>query len=335
MQVTSSKEFQNFVYKQLTFQPTKKNDFILYHNENRPELGFSLLYSRPDYYDIGIAEYTIPHDFSVSFKNPSLMMRFGTVYEGVTTFQLEKSPVSSFTPSSFLVVENDLSGKQSWKKGQHFHGTEITIYEPFFRKLLSRMYPECISLSDFIYNHTYPYLPLDIIKIIQQIETFPFSSGFNGIYMDSKILECMAILTKEIKTSSVNVFTNQLNYGEICIGSNRKLTLTAMDVKAIKEAHNILTEDSYHPPTINALSSMVHLNAQKLKAGFQHIFHMTIGEYTTSLRMTTAANLLVTTERSIEDIAYSIGYSHCPGFIAMFKKKYGMTPKVFRKRKIG
>ena len=38
------------------------------------------------------------------------------------------------------------------------------------------------------------------------------------IYLESKILECIALLYNEIHSSPENVFTNQLNYGEIKIG---------------------------------------------------------------------------------------------------------------------
>ncbi|WP_273063411.1 hypothetical protein, partial [Wolinella succinogenes] len=64
------------------------------------------------------------------------LMRFGLVYKGITEFKIENNPVSSFTPSSFFVIEKNLKGEQHWKKGQHFHGTEITIYENYFKEII-------------------------------------------------------------------------------------------------------------------------------------------------------------------------------------------------------
>jgi transcriptional regulator GlxA family with amidase domain len=47
---------------------------------------------------------------------------------------------------------------------------------------------------------------------------------------------------------------------------------------------------------------------------------MSIGEYSNSLRMTTAVNLLSTTNLRIEEIAHMVGYHYCPNFIKILKK---------------
>ena len=100
-----------------------------------------------------------------------------------------------------------------------------------------------------------------------------------------------------------------------------------------QKAHDILSKEFCNPPTINALSKMVFLNEQKLKAGFSARYHMSINQYTTSLKMALAENLLSTTELSIDEIAKKIGYNHSGNFIKMFKKVHGKTPLSFRKLK--
>ena len=153
------------------------------------------------------------------------------------------------------------------------------------------------------------------------------------IYLESKILECIALLYNEIYSSPENVFTNQLNYGEIKIGKDRYITLTAADANAIQKAHDILTKEACNPPTIKSLSKMVFLNEQKLKAGFSAKYHMSISQYTNSIRMTMAENLLSTTELSIDEISKQLGYNYSSNFVKMFKKTHGKTPLAFRKIK--
>jgi AraC-like DNA-binding protein len=329
----STEEFQRIVLNEMTFLPFQKENYTLYKNEFKPELGYFIKYSRPGYYDFGIADYTIPRDFSLSFHNPELMMRFGTVYIGVTEFKIENNPVSSFTPSSFFVIERDIKGAQSWKQGQHFHGAEITIYEKYFNEVIKTNFSKAASFDNFIYNYTYRYLPLEIVSIIQQLQGLSRKDALTPIYLESKILECLAILTNEIFASPENAFTNQLNYGEVKIGKNRRITLTASDMHAIQKAYDILTKEAFNPPTIESLSKMVFLNQQKLKAGFSAHYHMSIGEYTNSIRMTTAANLLSTTDLTVEEIAKKVGYNYCGNFVKMFKKVHGKTPLAFRKSK--
>ena len=305
----------------------------LYTDKSRPELGYLISYSREGYYNLGIADYTIPKDFSLAFANPELLMRFGLVYKGVTEFKIENNPTSSFTPSSFFVIEKDLKGQQSWKKGQHYHGTEITIYERYFTEIIKPNFPNIMDFDTFIKNYTYIYLPLEIIEIIGQLQSLANENSLNSIYLEAKILECIAILINEITRAPENAFTNQINFGNINIGNNRIIKLTSSDIRAIQMAHDILSKNYCNPPNITALSKMVFLNEQKLKAGFSKHYHMSIGEYTNHIRMAAAANLLSTTDLSIEDIASRVGYNYSANFSKMFKKTYGKTPLKFRKTK--
>ena len=330
----TTKEFQNEVLNKMTFTPFKLENYTIYKNENRPELGYFIKYSREDYYEFEIGDYTICNDFSISFEHNEHLMRFGTVYTGETQFEIEDNPISSFSPSSFFVSEKGIKGTQRWKKGQHFHGAEITIYKKYFDEIIGPNFPKTIDFYNFISNYTYRYLPLEISAIIQKLRSMSEVDKITPIYLESKILECIALLYNEVYSSPENVFTNQLNYGEIKIGKNRYVTLTVADANAIQKAHDILTEEACNPPTIKSLSKMVFLNEQKLKAGFSAKYHMSISEYTNSIRMTIAENLLSTTELSIDEISKKLGYNYSSNFVKMFKKTHGKTPLAFRKLKI-
>ena len=330
----TTKDFQATVLNKMTFKPYETKNYTIYKNENNPELGHFIKYSREEYYDFGIGDYTIPADFSISFDHNEEIMRFGTVYTGETSFEIEDNPVSSFTPSSFFVVEKTIQGKQFWKKGQHFHGAEITIYKKYFDEVIRPNFPNTLDFDNFISNYTYRYLPLEISTIIQRLRSMSEVNELTPIYLESKILESIALLSKELNSSPENVFTNQLNYGKIKIGKDRYIKLTASDAHAIQKAHDILTEEACNPPTIKALSKIVFLNEQKLKAGFSAKYHMSISEYTNSIRMTMAENLLSTTELSIDEISKQLGYNYSGNFVKMFKKTHGKTPLAFRKLKI-
>lgn len=329
----TTKEFQNRFLEEMSFKAFPKENYVLYKNEARPELGYFIKYSRDGYYDFGIGDYTIPSDFSISFDHKEELVRFGTVYTGETKFEIENNPVSSFTPSSFFVSEKSLKGRQSWKKGQHLHGAEITIYKKYFDEIINSSFPNTIDFDSFITNYTYNYLPLDIASIVQSLRNLSQNDILTPLYLESKILECIALISKEIKASPENAFTNQLNHGTIKIGKDRYVNLTASDVKALQTAHEILTMEALNPPTIKSLSKMVFLNEQKLKAGFSAKYHMSISQYTTSIRMAMAENLLSTTDLSIDEISKMVGYNYSGNFVKMFKKVHGKTPLSFRRMK--
>ena len=327
------KEFQDAVLSKMTFSPYHNKNCIIYKNEDNPELGYFIKYSRDGYYDFVIGAYTIPDDFSLSFNHKEELIRFGTVYFGETRFEIDNSPISSFSPSSFFVIEKRIKGKQSWRKGQHFHGAEITIYKKYFDEIITPNFPINIDFNELITNHTYRHLPLEIVSIVQNLRGLGEAQRLNPLYLESKIMESISLINDEINSSPENTFTNQLNYGEIKIGKDRYITLTASDANAIKKAHDILTQEVCNPPTIKSLSKMVFLNEQKLKAGFSAKYHMSISQYTNSLRMAMAENLLSTSELSIDEISKKLGYNYSGNFVKMFKKVHGKTPLAFRKMK--
>lgn len=328
--VQSAKQFRELILQELNFIPNQERYCILYTNLSKPKNGYFLLYERKGYYEFGIADYTIPHPFSIHFSNPQRLVRFGTVYKGTTEFQLDNEPLSSFKPSSFFVVEENLKGKQTWSTGQHFHGAEVTIYEDYFTEVIQPLLKTEFNFDLFVKNYTYHYLPLEVISIIQTMQTLSNKNSLDPLQLESYILQCVSIIIQTIEESPNNTFTNQINYGKVQIGTNRYLHLTTQDIQSIQKAHDLLSQQISHPPTIETLSEIIGLNPQKLKAGFYHYYHMTIGDFTTSLRMTIAANLLCTTDMKISDIAQKVGYLYTSNFIKMFKQTYELTPLQYR-----
>lgn len=331
--VTSSREFKEAVLTELQFVPTKQKNCTLYQNPNRPEDGHLLSYERPGYYGFGIADFTVPHAFKLAFDNPEQLIRFGTVYKGSTNFKLEDKPVSSFKPSSFFVIEKDIKGQQAWVRGEHYHGAEITIYEPYVTRYLKDNFHLDFDYNKFIENETYHYLPIEINTIIEKMQVLSNQDALSSLYLESCILECMAIITKTVESSPENTFTRQLHYGKVKIGTNKYLHLSAGDIRSIQKAHEILTNNIQSPPTIEHLSELVLLNPQKLKAGFSYYYHMSIGRYITSIRMSLAVNLLSTTDLSIAEIAEKVGYPYPSNFIKMFRQTYQCTPLEYRHKK--
>ena len=143
--VKSSKSFRETVLQALTFLPHKQNHSILYKNPQHPENGYFLFYEH--------------------------LIRFGTVYEGTTNFKLENQPTGSFTPSSFFVIEKNLKGKQTWTKGQHFHGAEFTIHDTYFEDIIKKSLNADFSFENFTPNFTYRYLPIEIVTLLEKMQS--------------------------------------------------------------------------------------------------------------------------------------------------------------------
>lgn len=326
--------FSDHVLRHLTFTPEYLDHYILYQNRNRPELGYSLQYNRADYYNIGIGNYTVAEDFVLPFSHDMTFLKFGLFYEGKTEVELKHEGTVRSTPSSFCVMESAVSGTQRWKKGQHLYGIEISVYEPYFRDVIKSISPENQIMDQFEKNRTYFYMPEEMIRIIETIRGHMETRLIQPIFLESKVLECLSILTSAVAVSKNHIDSLQVNYGKIAVGKSRILRLNSSDIKALNEAHDILCAEFSNPPSIKELSQRVFLNEQKLRVEFSHYYHSTIGQFLRSLRMTKAVNLLAATDQSVSDIASEIGYSNSSNFSRVFKKVYGMTPFEFRDDKL-
>lgn len=63
---------------------------------------------------------------------------------------------------------------------------------------------------------------------------------------------------------------------------------------------------------------------------FNRIFGMSFGEYLTRIRLRHAQQMLLSTRKRITDIALECGFCDSNYFCAVFRKNYGITPRMFR-----
>lgn len=345
MLVSSTDEFQAFMFKQLHFLPEMKGNYTCYSDKAHPEGGYCCIYCRDGYYQLGIADYTIPEDFSVSFRNPARQLRFGMMLSGKTHFKLYQQNAASFTPSSFVVLEENIKGQQAWRAGDHFHGLELTVSADFIENILHPVFPDCVSLSAFEANYTYKMLPADVINLLNQMHFLHEKDALTPLYLEGLILQCLALLAEEFEENSspmTAVQTAMNNAGQqhiprgtvmhtIKVSDTRTITLSTADLSAVHLAHDILTEQYKNPPTVHELSEQVSLSMQKLNYAFLHEYDTTISDYILSLKMGYGAKLLSETLLGVDEIALQCGYHYPANFIRMFKKYYGVTPLQFRK----
>lgn len=326
MPLLTHSEFQKIIFQNLTFLPDFQPNRTKWANPAHPELGSVLVYERPGCYILSSADYTVPKAFSVAFENPQKLLRFGSFYDGKTSFQIEGVSASSSTPSSFLVWEEHTRGVQFWKAGQHFKGIEFTLF-PAYLEQLETLDPRIRGFSDLRKNLTCSFLPPKVVSTIWQLTQMTADHTLTPLVLEGVLLQCMGFLTE---TLSDGGFSSVCTLPAAKLGS-RTLTFSSADLQAIDRAAGLLRETICNPPTITELSKQVYLNRQKLEAGFALSYHMTIGQYIRSCRMAEAARLLTESRMQIQEISAAVGYSSCASFIKLFRQTYQVTPLAFRK----
>lgn len=80
------------------------------------------------------------------------------------------------------------------------------------------------------------------------------------------------------------------------------------------------------------IADTLHLNTRSLYRRFKKISSLTPSDFIKDYRLSYAAQLLVNTNMSIQEIIYNVGISNKSYFYREFARKYEMTPKEYRNK---
>ena len=102
------------------------------------------------------------------------------------------------------------------------------------------------------------------------------------------------------------------------------------DNSPIERAQAHLREHLADPVVVPRLAELVGLSPSHLSARFRAVTGFSVLEYVKRLRMARARQLLMTTTRTIADIALDVGYADPFYFSRQFRQVNGVAPRHFR-----
>ncbi|WP_313374400.1 helix-turn-helix transcriptional regulator [Chishuiella sp.] len=82
---------------------------------------------------------------------------------------------------------------------------------------------------------------------------------------------------------------------------------------------------------VNFYAEKLFMTSRNLNNICQKILHQSVSEIIETRKLTEAKNLLVTTDLTIAEIGFELGYNEKTYFTHSFKRKSGITPSEFRK----
>ena len=116
------------------------------------------------------------------------------------------------------------------------------------------------------------------------------------------------------------------------------MALLASDHAGAGDASNAIARSAAylrdHPNkriNVTDLADMAGFSNSHFAALFKRHTGFAVGHYQTQLRMASARELLDTTDRSVEEIAHSVGYEDSYYFARQFKNVHGMPPSIYRR----
>jgi len=134
-------------------------------------------------------------------------------------------------------------------------------------------------------------------------------------------------LVKKEKTGQFNIVINPIRI-EVR-HSTEKYDITS---KYILEVVKYIENNFKSEISINELSRLVPLSRRNLEVKFKNDLGTSIYQFILSCRVEHLAFLLLTTDRSLFDLAYEVGFKDCKNVSRVFKKFKNCSPNEYRQK---
>jgi AraC family transcriptional regulator of arabinose operon len=82
--------------------------------------------------------------------------------------------------------------------------------------------------------------------------------------------------------------------------------------------------------TLPELAHNCQISASRLSHLFRNEMGVNVKNYRLDRRLQLSAEMLVSTNMRIKEVAYLAGYSHCSSFVRAFKTHFGVSPTSYR-----
>lgn len=198
----------------------------------------------------------------------------------------------------------------------------VIVEESFFDRLymndldvLKRFWDKVHAKQDAeIMPSGMPLMPRQL-SLIHEIANCPFTGQLRQVYLESKIIE---------------LFIFQASQAESLRGQKAE-GFSKQDIDKLHAAKAFIRQHMFEPLSMQQISRVSGLNEFKLKKGFRELFGTTTFGYLNELKMTYARQLILNSQCSILEAAYSVGYGEPYSFTRAFRKYFGYLPSELKK----
>lgn len=155
-----------------------------------------------------------------------------------------------------------------------------------------------------------------------------FCSNINGEL--GKCLERLsgtAVKPDKNKEFLLNLYAQELVYHLIQIKGVQQI-INLEQTNPIHKSIQYIQSHIMEPISINLLAYDLNMSEANFSNSFKKIMGITPKEYITNLKLMKAKEMLK--DQNVTEVAYDLGYDNISHFIALFKNRYGITPKQFK-----
>ena len=160
---------------------------------------------------------------------------------------------------------------------------------------------QCLGIIDTIMHNS--------LKVYEKKEEF------YDIELKSEILKLLVIFARDYNKNNVDAKNKGMYYD---------------DVMQVKKYIDINYDKKI---TLEFAANMANMSQSYFSFFFKEVVGQSLISYVNKIRIERAAEMLRTTENSLQDICYSVGFNDFVYFTKLFKRAHGISPAKYRQNK--
>ena len=180
---------------------------------------------------------------------------------------------------------------------------------------LTAVFYDVKATKSFYHNG---YYSLKISDIIDELNEYRRKNFIRKIFLEGFTLQMLA---EEI-----------LQYEDAKRDKEESYILTRYELGAVKTAAQFIEKNIFKNLLVRDVAVQAGINQNKLQNGFKNQFGSTVHEFIKQQRLQFVKDLLVNTDLQIGEISDRVGINSKSYFSKLFKERYGMTPKEFKRK---
>lgn len=126
----------------------------------------------------------------------------------------------------------------------------------------------------------------------------------------------------------INVLVTAIVQSPVIEGEPTARRETGVD--RLRPALDRLRRDPAHPAPLEEAAQLCHLSPAYFSRQFKQTLGVAYGDYVRTHRLHLAARRLLTSDISVAELAYDLGFSTPSHFTALFGRRFGVTPRAYR-----
>ncbi len=198
----------------------------------------------------------------------------------------------------------------------------IALYEPFFSRLYSTDL-ECLKrfwdkvsagkIAD-ISEHALPITPKQQ-SVINDMHQCVYTGNMKQLFYESKITELFLLQAEQAEA----------------LNGLKPIKIESRNIDKLHAARLYIQKHMFDPLSLSGIARDAGLNEFILKKGFKELFGLTVFGYLNELKMNYARQMLLESQCTVYEAAYTMGYNEPYNFSKAFKKHFGYLPGELKK----